>query len=309
MKARKINLLIVLFFLPFLFLNTLTNDTRGGSIDPNNPTVLPGSGQNYYTSWNPENKSDYYQVEVSNSGWYLLGFNSSQYLGSLKFSIQSDYSTTEFQHPTIDGWRDGFVLWDHDENVDKFINFSRESQTVFGSGEYSAHIRKSEAISFYTFYEDSINKIKYRAYTRGGDVLMNYYLGFYFYEVQLIGGHTYEIGYDISTSGSENVGISIIVFKESGGYLYGSIGGDNAEAWSGANVAKLSSFQPSITATYLIVSYQYPSNEFIPSEFHIYDTSENLWEDLTTTIPGYAILILGLVSISTIFLLIKKSKS
>ncbi len=309
MKARKINLLLVLFFLPFLLLNVLTNDTRGASIDPNSPTLLTGSVSNYYTTWSPANKSEYYQVEVSNSGWYVLGFNSSQYLGSLKFSTQSDYSITEFQHPTIDNWKEGFVLWDHDENVDKFINFSRESQAVFGMGEYSAHFRKSEVIALDSFYEDTANKIKYTAYIHGGDVFMDNYLGVFLYEVQLIGGHAYEIGYDISTSGSENVAISVIVFKESGGYLYGNIGGDNAEAWSGANVAKLSSFQPSITATYLIVSYQYDSNEFIPSEFHIYDTSENLWVDVPPLIPGYSILILGLVSISTIFLLVKKFKS
>ena len=248
-------------------------------------------------------------MEVFNSGWHVLGFNSSQYLGSLKFSTQSDYSTTEFQHPTIDNWKDGFVLWDHDENVDKFINFSRDSQTVFGSGEYSAHFRKSEVITLDFFYEDTANKIKYAAYIHGGDVFIDDYLSNFFYEIQLIGGHTYEIGYDISNSGSENVGISVIVFKESGGYLYGNMGGDNAEAWSGANVAKLSSFQPSITATYLIVSYKYPSNEFMPSEFHIYDTSENLWEDVPPVIPGFSILMLSLVSISTIFLLIKKFKS
>lgn len=282
--------------------------TRGASIDPNNPTLLTGS-TNYYTTWNPANKSEYYQVKVSNSGWYVLGFNSSQYLGSLKFSTQSDYSTTEFQHPTIDNWKEGFVLWDHDENMDRFINFSRESQTVFGMGEYSAHFRKSDVIALNDIYEDSTNKIKYNAYIIHGSVFSDRYIGAFF-EVQLTAGHTYEIGYDISTSGSEDVVISIIVFKESGGYLYGNIGGDNAEAWSGANVAKLNSFQPSNTGTYLIIAYQYDSNEFIPSEFHIYDTSENLWEDITPPIiPGYSILILGLASISIIFLLIKKFKS
>ncbi len=296
---------IVIITSAFLSVNIIY--TRGASIDPNNPTLLTGT-TNYYTTWVPASKSEYWQVDVSNSGWYVLGFNSSQYLGSLKFSTQSDYSTTEFQHPTIDNWKEGFVLWDHDENMDKFINLSRESQTVFGRGDYSAHFRKSEMISFNTFYEDAASKIKYNAYIVHGDVFSDKYIGAFF-EVQLTASHTYEIGYDISTSGSEDVGISIIVFKESGGYLYGNIGGNNAEAWSGANVAKLNSFQPDSTGTYLIIAYQYDSNEFIPSEFHIYDTSENLWEDTTSLIiPGYSLTILGLISLSTILVRFRKFK-
>ena len=307
LKARKTIFLIMLFLLPFGSFCMFITSASGASIDPNNPTLLTGT-TNYYTTWVPASKSEYWQVDVSNSGWYVLGFNSSQYLDSLKFSTQSDYSTTEFQHPTINGWKEGFVLWDHDENIDKFINLSRESQTVFGRGEYSAHLRKSEMISFYTFYEDAANKIKYNAYTLNGDVFSDKYIGAFF-EVQLTASHTYEIGFDISTSGSENVGISIIVFKENGGYLYGNIGGNNAEAWSGANIAKLNSFQPSSTGTYLIIAYQYDSNEFIPSEFHIYDTSENLWEDIPPIIPGYSMLILGFASVSIIFIFIKKFKS
>lgn len=308
MKARKTIFLIILFLLPFGPLSMNIIYTRGASIDPNNPTILTGP-TTYYTTWNPANKSEYYQVKVSESSWYVLGINSSQYLGSLKFSTQSDYSTTEFQHPSINNWKDGFVLWNHDKNIDKYINLSRADQTVFGMGEYTTQLRKSDVITLNDIYEDSTSQIKYNAYIIHGSVFTDSYLGAFF-EVQLTAGHTYEIGYDISTSGSEDVVISIIVFKESGGYLYGNIGGDNAEAWSGANVAKVNSFQPSSTGTYLIIAYQYNSNEFIPSEFHIYDTSENLWEDITSPIiPGYSILILGLASISIIFLLIKKFKS
>lgn len=307
MKARKPIFLIILFLLPFGSLSMLITYTRGSSIDPNNPTLLTGS-TTYYTSWNPANKSEYYQVKVSESSWYVLGINSSEYIGSLKFSTQSDYSTTEFQHPSINNWKDGFVLWDHDKNIDKYINLSRVDQTAW-EGEYTAQFRKSDVITLNDIYEDSTNQIKYNAYILHGDVFIDTYLGAFF-EVQLTADHIYEIGYDISTSGSANIAISIIVFKESGGFLYGSKGGNNAEAWSGANVAELSSFQPSSTGTYLIIAYEYGNNEFIPSEFHIYDTSENLWEDIIPPIiPGYSILILGFASISIIFLLIKKFKS
>jgi hypothetical protein len=298
LKTRKTIFVIIFFFLTFESLSTFIIYTRGASIDPNNPTLLTGS-TTYYTTWNPANKSEYYQVKVSESNWYVLGINSSQYFGSLKFSTQPDYGTTEFQHPSINNWKD----------IYKYINLSRADQSVFGMREYMAQLRKSDVITLNDIYEDSTNKIKYNAYILHGDVFIGSYLGGFF-EVQLTADHTYEIGYDISTSGSANIAISIIVFKESGGFLYGSKGGNNAEAWSGANVAELSSFQPSSTGTYLIIAYEYGNNEFVPSEFHIYDTSENLWEDIAPPIiPGYSILILGFASISIIFLLTKKFKS
>lgn len=303
MKSKRVFLSIIISLLFFNFMG-ITN-VKGASIDPNNPTLLPSSGLNYYTSWSPFNSSHYYQVQTSQSGWYLLGFNSSLYIDSLKFSTQSDYSATEFQHPTITNWHDGFVLWDHDNNIDKYVNITRDS--FYGSGEYSAHIRKSEAISLNNFYEDSINKIKYSAYILGGSVFMDYYLGINFYEIQLIGGHTYEIGYDTSDSGSTTIAIPVIIFKESSGFLYWAYGGNNAEVVGGSNVAGINSFQPSSTGTYLIVSRQSDNNEFIPSEFHIYDTTENLWEE-EPIINGYLPLLLVISVLMINFIIIKRSK-
>ncbi|MGQ4876017.1 MAG: hypothetical protein ACP6IY_18280 [Promethearchaeia archaeon] len=297
--------------------------TFGGFIYPDDPYKT--DFMHLYTSWIPNNKSEYFQVDVIESGWYVFGINSSEEIESVKFSQQPNYANTEFQLTSNNFYKNVFIAWNHDKNFDKFINLTRLYKTLWYSGVYTVDFLKSIEISLNSYYINEDTKEKYKQYEINGDVFGDYYIGL-FYEVLLEAGHTYDIILDDNGKTiTEECNLYLYVFRDTDNFLYGGLnGGDDNAIEKGCPTyvyddgddaeylyVGIDDWTPKSTGNYIIVGVQGDFNEFIPSRFYIRDTTENLWEendlDLTFILP----IIISCIAIAgiSVYLFLKKKKA